>query len=159
MQESEEKREDRQILTFNLLKEEMGLDIEYVHEVLIPQDIHPLPQAPDFVDGVINLRGRIIAVIDLRKKFNIKAIEDNSKMRIIICRINKFIVGLVVDSVSEVLSLPLSAIQPTPEVLSIQINAGYISGIARLGERVITILNLEEILTNDEITRLSKINR
>ncbi|MBU1906516.1 MAG: chemotaxis protein CheW, partial [Candidatus Omnitrophica bacterium] len=134
-----------EILTFNLLKEELGLGLSYVREVIIPQEIHPLPRAPDFIDGVINLRGHIIAVIDLRKKFNIKASGDNSQRRIIICKIQKFIVGVVVDSVNEVLVLSREAIQPTPKIVSMQIDAGYISGIARLGERVITILNLEEI--------------
>ncbi|MBU0709704.1 MAG: chemotaxis protein CheW, partial [Candidatus Omnitrophica bacterium] len=120
---------------------------------------HPLPRAPDFIDGVINLRGHIIAVIDLRKKFNIKASGDNSNRRIIICKIQKFIVGVVVDSVNEVLVLSREAIQPTPKIVSMQIDAGYISGIARLGERVITILNLEEILTKAKMSKLSKIKR
>ena len=148
-----------EILTFNLLKEELGLGLSYVREVIIPQEIHPLPRAPDFIDGVINLRGHIIAVIDLRKKFNIKASGDNSNRRIIICKIQKFIVGVVVDSVNEVLVLSREAIQPTPKIVSMQIDAGYISGIARLGERVITILNLEEILTKAKMSKLSKIKR
>lgn len=148
-----------EILTFNLLKEELGLGLSYVREVIIPQEIHPLPRAPDFIDGVINLRGHIIAVIDLRKKFNIKASGDDSHRRIIICKIQKFIVGVVVDSVNEVLVLSREAIQPTPKILSMQIDAGYISGIARLGERVITILNLEEILTKAKMSKLSKIKR
>ena len=157
--EGVEKKEERQILVFNLMKEELGLDISCVREVLRPQEIHTLPQAPDFIEGVINLRGYIIAVIDLRKRFDIKAIEDRPKMRIIVCKIKKFIVGLIVNSVSEIIALSKEDIQPTPEVVSMQIEAGFISGIARLGERIIVVLNLEDILTKEEITKLSKIKQ
>ena len=149
----------RQIVTFNLLNEEMGLDISCVREILKPQKIHPLPKAPDFIEGVINLRGRIIAVIDLRKKLGIRAMEDRSKIQIIICRIKKFIVGLIVDSISEVTTLTEQDVQPEPEVVSMQIEESFVSGIARLGERVITILDLEEIFTENEATKLAKIKQ
>ncbi len=147
----------KQIVTFNLLNEEMGLDISCVHEIVKPQEIHPLPKAPDFIEGVINLRGRIIAVIDLRKKFGIKAAEDRSKIHIIICKIKKFVIGLIVDGINEVVTLAEQDIQPEPEVVSIQIKDDYVSGIARLGERIIMILNLEEILTEHDATKLAAI--
>lgn len=153
------KKEDTQILVFSLVEEELGLDISCVREVLRAQEIHPLPQAPDFIEGVINLRGHIIAVIDLRKRLNVKEIEDRSRMRIIVCKIKRFIVGLVVNSVSEIIALSEENIGPTPEVVSMQIEADFMSGIARLGERIIVILNLENILTKEEITRLSKIEQ
>ena len=153
------KKGERQILVFSLVNEELGLDISCVREVLRPQEIHPLPQAPDFIEGVINLRGHIIAVIDLRKRLNVKEIEDRSKMRIIVCKIKRFIVGLVVNSVSEIITLSEENIGPTPEVVSMQIEEDFMSGIARLGERIIVILDLENILTREEITRLSKIEQ
>lgn len=157
MQNTDEgKKEETRILVFNLVNEELGLDISCVREVLKPQEIHPLPQAPDFIEGVINLRGHIIAVIDLIKKFNIKTIEDRTKMRIIICKIRKFIVGLAVNSVSEIIVLSKKDIQPTPAVISTQVDVGFISGIARLGERIIIILNLEDFLPKEEMTKLSK---
>jgi len=152
-------KEERQILVFSMMKEELGLDISCVREVLRPQEIHPLPQAPDFIEGLINLRGHIIAVIDLRKRLNIKETEDRPKMRIIVCRIKTFIVGVVVNSVSEIIALSKDDIEPTPEVISMQIEADFISGIARLGERIIVILNLENILTKEEITKLTKIEQ
>ncbi len=154
-----EKAEERQILIFDLLDEEFALDISCVREVLRFQDIYLLPQAPDFIEGVINLRGHIIAVIDLRKRFNIKIIEDRTKACIMICKIKKFIVGLIVDKVKEVIVLSQENIQPTPAVISTQIDDCYISGIARIEERVIVILNLEEILTNEEITGLAGIKK
>lgn len=149
----------KQILAFNLLNEELGLDISCVREVLRPQEIHPLPQAPDFIEGVINLRGLIIAVVDLRKRFNMKAQDTTSQMRIVVCKIKMFIIGLIVDSVREVMSLSERDIQPTPEVISIQNKEGCISGIARIGERVIAILNLEEIFTKEEINKLPMIKK
>lgn len=154
-----EKREERQILVFSLVNEELGLDISCVREVLRPQEIHPLPRAPDFIEGVINLRGHIIAVIDLGKRLNVRQIEDKPKMRIVVCKIKKFIVGLIVNSLSEIVTLSKEDIEPTPEIVSMQIEAGFISGIARLGERIIVILNLETILTKEEITKLSKIEQ
>ena len=153
------KKGERQILVFSLANDELGLDISCVREVLRPQEIHPLPQAPDFIEGVINLRGHIIAVIDLRKRLNVKEIEDRSNMRIIVCKIKRFIVGLVVNSVSEIITLSEENIGPTPEVVSMQIDEDFMSGIARLGERIIVILDLENILTRDEITKLSKIEQ
>lgn len=152
-------KEGKQILVFTMMKEELGLDISCVREVLRPQEIHPLPQAPGFIEGLINLRGRIIAVIDLRKRLNIKETEDRPKMRIIICRIKTFIVGLVVNSVSEIIALSEEDIEPTPEVISTQIETDFISGIARFGERIIVILNLENILTKEEMTKLTKIEQ
>jgi purine-binding chemotaxis protein CheW len=157
--EGVERKEERQILVFHVAKEELGLDISCVREILRPQVIHPLPQTPDFIEGVINLRGHIIAVIDLLKKFNMEATEDRRDMRIIVCKIKKFIVGLIVNRVSEIITLSKKDIQPTPEVISMQIETGFILGIARLGDRTIVILNLEDILTIKEVTKLSKMKR
>lgn len=152
-------KEKRQILIFSLANEELGLDISCVREVLRPQEIHPLPQSPDFIEGVINLRGHIIAVIDLRKRLKVKEVEDRSKMRIVVCKIKKFIIGLIVNSVSEIIALSKEDIEPTPQVVSMQIESDFISGIARLGERIIVMLDLENILTREEITNLSKIDQ
>ena len=147
------------ILIFNLLQEELGIEISNVCEVLRPQQIHPLPRAPEFIEGVINLRGHIIAVMDLRKKFGLKMAQDRSGVRIIICKIKKMIVGIIVDSVSEVLTVTQESIEPAPGIISIQIEDNYISGIARVAERIIVILDLEKILTKEDITRLSQIKR
>lgn len=149
-------KKEREVLVFNLSNEEMGLDISCVREVLKAQKIHPLPKAPGFIEGVINLRGHIIVVIDLRRKFNFPAANDRPNTRIIICSVNKFIVGLMVDGVSGVLSLPEENIEPPPRVISMQIENSYIKGIARFGEKVIVLFNLEQIFTKAEINGLSK---
>jgi len=105
------------------------------------------------------LRGHIVALIDLRKRLNAKQIEDEPNKRIIVCRVNKFIVGLTVTSLREIIALPKEDIKPTPEVVSMQIEADVISGIAKVGERIIPILNLEHILTKKEVTELSALEQ
>ena len=157
--ESLEKKEGRQILVFGLAGEELGLDISCVREVLRPQESYPLPKTPHFIEGVINLRGHIVALIDLRKRLNAKQIEDEPNKRIIVCRVNKFIVGLTVNSLKEIIALSKEDIKPTPEVVSMQIEADVISGIAKVGERIIPILNLEHILTKKEVTELSTLEK
>jgi purine-binding chemotaxis protein CheW len=154
-----EKKEDRQILVFSVASEELGLDISCVREVLRPQQIYPLPKTPSFIEGVINLRGHIVALIDLRKRLNAKQVEDENKKRIIVCKLNNSIVGLTVNSLREIIALSEEDIRPTPEVVSMQMEADVISGIATVGKRIIPILDLEHILTKEEVTELSALER
>jgi purine-binding chemotaxis protein CheW len=153
------KKEVRQILVFCLASEELGLDISCVREVLRPQEIYPLPKTPPFIEGVINLRGHIVALIDLRKRLNARQVEDENKKRIIVCKLNKSIVGLTVNSLREIIALSEEDIRPTPEVVSMQMEADVISGIATVGKRIIPILDLEHILTKKEVTELSALER
>jgi purine-binding chemotaxis protein CheW len=157
--ESLDKKEERKILVFSLASKELGLDISCVREVLRPQEIYPLPRTPHFIEGVINLRGHIVPLIDLRKRLNAKQIEDEANKRIIVCRVNKFIVGLTVNSLREIIPLFKEDIEPTPEVVSMHIEENVISGIARVGERIIPILDLEHILTKKEVTELSTLEQ
>jgi len=153
--ENQEKKEDRQILVFSVANEEMGLDISCVREVLRPQAIYPLPKTPPFIDGVINLRGHIVALIDLRKRLDARQIEDENNKRIIVCKLNKSIVGLTVSSLKEIITLSEEHIRPTPEVVSMQMETDVVSGIATVGNRMIAILDLEHILTKKEAVELS----
>lgn len=154
-----EKKENRQILVFSVASEELGLDISCVREVLRPQEIYPLPKTPPFIEGVINLRGHIVALIDLRKRLNARQVEDETKKRIIVCKLNKSIVGLTVNSLREIIALSEEDIRPTPEVVAMQMEADVISGIATIGKRIIPILDLEHILTKKEVTELSALER
>lgn len=153
------KKEEKQILIFGLSGEDLGLDISCVREVLKPQRIHPLQNAPDFIEGVISLRGHIIVALDLRTKFNIESSADRPQMRIIICTVKSFIVGLVVDSVSEVVSLSEDNIMLSPQTASLRFGDNYVAGIVRLGERVITLLDLEKILTAETLEKLSEMRK
>jgi len=153
--ENPEKKEERQILVFSVANEELGLDISFVREVLRPQEIFPLPKTPHFIEGVINLRGHIVALIDLRKRLHTKQINDDPNKRIIVCRVNKFIVGLTVNSLKEIITLSKEDIKPTPEVVSMQMETEVISGLAKMGKRIIPILDLEHILTKKEVAELT----
>jgi purine-binding chemotaxis protein CheW len=150
---------ERHILVFRLAGEELALEISYVREVLNMGAIHPLVRGPDFIEGVINVRNYIITVMDLRKKFGMKPAEGKTGMRIIVCKIDKFIVGLIVDHVSEVLPLSKTEIQATPGIVSADLKNNCISAIARYGERIIPILNIEKILTSEEINSLSAVKK
>jgi purine-binding chemotaxis protein CheW len=154
-----EKKEERQILVFRLTNGELGLDISCVREILRPQEIYPLPKTPPFVEGVINLRGHIVPLIDLGRKLSGKQTEGESNKRIIICRVSKFIIGLTVSSLKEIITLSKEDIKPTPEAVSMQIETEVLSGIARVGERIIPILDLEYILTKKEVNELSTLKQ
>lgn len=132
------------------------MDVCHVYEVLLPQPIHPLPQAPSFLEGVISLKGRIIAVLDLAKKFRMKSGPKESQRRFIICRVNKFIVGLLVDQVREVILLNVDFVTPGSEILTVSSSGIPFAGVARFGERVIPILDPEKILSEEESVKLSQ---
>jgi purine-binding chemotaxis protein CheW len=155
-----EKIKEKNLLVFRLADEEFGVDISFVREVFLGnQTIYHISQIPDFIEGVIKLRNHLVAVINLRKRFNIKTLEDNHEQQIIICKINKFVVGIIVDSISEIVCLPEVEIQSAPDIIPIQLDNGYVSGIVRSGERIITVLNLEDILLKHEIARLPEIGK
>ena len=152
--QSQEKKEERQILIFQVLNEEFGLDISCVREVLRQQEIYRLPKTPEFIEGVINLRGHIVPLIDLRKRLRYMQAGEPGK-RIIICKVNKLIVGLTVDSLKEIVALPEKNIKPTPELATMQMEADVTSGLAEIGERIIPILDLAHIVTKKEAIELS----
>jgi len=151
------KKDERQFLVFTLQGEKMAFPIGCVREVLKPQEIHPLVHAPDFIDGVIYVRQCVLVVASLRKRFGLKAGEDLPKERIIICKVSNMILGFIVDSVSEVLTVPASSIQQPPEILTLQNKGRFVTGLVRVGEHVITLLDLERIVTLEELAGLSGI--
>jgi purine-binding chemotaxis protein CheW len=131
-----------QIVVFELGDERYGLDIATVYEIIRHQPITAVPQAPAFVEGVINLRGRIIPVVDLRDRFGMTQGDLTKASRIVVCDAGGTRVGLVVDGVSEVLMIAGDAVEPTPEVAA-GADAAYLRGIAKLGERLIILLDLD----------------
>lgn len=152
------KTAERKILVFKVANDEFGLDISCVREVLRPQEIYPLPKTPDFIEGVINLRGHIVALIDLRKRLHAKETEEPGK-RIIICKVNKLVFGLTVDSLKEIIALSEEAIRPTPKVAAMQMEADVTTGLAKIGERIIPILDPAQIVTKKEAIELSGLER
>jgi purine-binding chemotaxis protein CheW len=153
-----------QIVTFQVGGEEYGLDIRSITEVIRPLKITPLPRMPEFIEGVINLRGVIIPVVDLRKRFSPgKAVQQLKTVRIMIVRgavpneagDGKELLGLLVDSVKEVLSILQKDIEPPPAAATGQ-NAEFISGMGKVGERLVIFLDITRILSRQERSALAE---
>ena len=138
-----------QLVSFLLGGEEYAVDIHLVQEIIRLQEITRVPEAPDFVEGVINLRGRVIPVLDLRKRFRLPQTAERTKMRIVVVSSGGRTIGLVVDGVREVLTLPLASVEPPPPVVS-GIGRDYLKGIGKRKGRLLILLDLERILTAAE---------
>jgi len=159
--ESQEKQGDliRQLVCFRLTNEEYGLDIQKVHEINRLVTITKIPQAPDFVEGVINLRGKIIPIIDLRKRFGFEALKERDKEnRIIVIEAHGSTVGMIVDAVTEVLRLQQSQIDATPDLATASVDVKYIDGVAMLDQRLLIVLNSDLIFSDEEIKKLESVN-
>ncbi|MCG0274565.1 MAG: chemotaxis protein CheW [Thermosediminibacteraceae bacterium] len=141
--------EIRQFVVFKLGQEEYGVNIMQVNTIERMMPITRVPKAPYFVEGVINLRGEIIPVIDLKKRFGLPPGEINGDTRIIIVNVDDLTVGMIVDSATEVVQLPQDAIEPAPSVVG-SISSDFLEGVGKIGDRLLIILNLEKILRPSE---------
>jgi purine-binding chemotaxis protein CheW len=147
---------EQQLVVFELANEHYGLDISAVEGIIKMQAITKMPQAPAFVEGVTNLRGTVVPVIDLRKRFSLPVLEHTKDTRIVVVYMEKTKIGMIVDGVSEVLRIPEESIEPTPPMVS-TVNTAFIRGIAKLEGRLVTLLDLTRVLSYDEQTNLTKI--
>lgn len=138
-----------QVVTFNLGKEEFAVPILQIQEINRLVEITRVPKSPNFVEGVINLRGKVIPVLDLRKRFGLQESELGKFARIVVVNMDGRMIGLIVDSVSEVLRLSDSAIEPAPPIVA-GIDAEYIRGLGKIDGRLLILLDLSKILTQDE---------
>ncbi|MHC4250281.1 MAG: chemotaxis protein CheW [Planctomycetota bacterium] len=145
-----------QVVTFTLGREEYAIDILQVQEIVMMTEITRMPRAPKFIEGIVNLRGQMIPIIDMRKRFDLAEAEHDSETRIIIVEIAGELVGMVVDGVREVIRLPDSAISPPPPMIQ-GISAEYLNGIGQIGERLLIMLDLGKILSADEQEVLRKL--
>jgi purine-binding chemotaxis protein CheW len=144
-------QENLHLVAFELSGEEFGVDIMQVSEVIPVPRITRIPQAPECIKGLINLRGKILVVIDLNKRLGFSSKETDSLSRIIIVEIRDIVIGMLVNSVKEVIRLPLSSIEPTPEMIKSKINAEYLNGVGKTGNRLLILLNLARVLGEEEI--------
>ncbi|MEK7774001.1 MAG: chemotaxis protein CheW [Deltaproteobacteria bacterium] len=142
-------KEVLQLVTFRLGNEEFSMDILKVQEIIRHMNLTKVPRTPDFVDGVINLRGRVIPVLDLRKRFGMAADEKTNETRIIVVDVDNSIVGLKVDAVSEVLRLPADTVEPPPLLVK-GTESDYIKGVGKLEGRLIILLDVGKILSKTE---------
>ncbi|MCK8823817.1 chemotaxis protein CheW [Fuchsiella alkaliacetigena] len=146
----------QQLIVFNLGGEEFGVKITKVQEIIRLQEITKLPNSSDFMSGIINLRGDIISVIDLRKRFGVEE-EDTKKTRIIIVEMDNQDVGLIVDSVSEVLRIDPNDIEDAPQKIA-GIRGDYLKGIGKIDDRIIILLALDKLLTTEEKIELEQVS-
>jgi len=148
-------------LTFSLDEEEYGIGILKVKEIIGMMPITSVPRTPDFVKGVINLRGKVIPVIDLRSKFKMQVIPYTERTCIIVVEIDSesgtILIGIVVDEVSEVLNIGAEQIEETPG-FGTKVNTGYILGMAKIEGRVKILLNIDQVLSSEEISAMEKVS-
>lgn len=149
--------QEEQIVVFQLMEQVYGIDINSVYEIIRMESITKIPRTPHFVEGVINLRGRIIPVIDLGVRFGLGQNERTQASRIIIVEVSGQTVGMIVDSVQEVLRIPVNSIEPPPPVVN-GVDAAYLRGIAILEERLIVLLDQNKILMEEEKDQLLQAN-
>lgn len=144
-----------QVVSFHLGSEEYGVDISQVQEIIRMVEITHVPRAPHFMEGVINLRGQLIPIIDLRTRFDMARLEPTKSTRIIVTEIGSKKVGMVVDRVSEVINIPIENVEGAPEMIA-GVGTEYIQGVGKLNERLIIMLDLTMVITGDEKQQLDK---
>ncbi len=145
-----------QLVSFVIENEEFGVDILKVQEIIRTVEITRVPKSPEFVEGVINLRGKIVPVIDLRKRFGIAVKQRDNETRIIVVDLADKVVGFLVDRVKEVIRVDRSIIEPPPG-LATGISTSYITGVAKLQDRLLILLDLDRVLSSDEQEKISEV--
>jgi len=147
---------DIQLVGFRIGRETFGLPISTVREIVRVPEITSVPNAPDYIEGVINLRGRIIPVVDLRKRFGEPVTEPSKKNRIVVIEMEQRVIGLIVNSASEVLRIPPSEIEAPNNVFQ-EGELNYITGVGKLNGRLVILLDLNRVLQRGELRQLDQV--
>ncbi len=158
MEEAATKKEitEGKFLTFICGDEVYGIEILRVREIIKLMDITTVPQTPDYMKGVINLRGKVIPVIDLRLKFSMPEEEHTKETCIIVTEVNKTSIGIIVDSVSEVLDIKSEEIEDAPH-LGQDIDTNFILGLGKTKERIVILLDIEQVLSSEELETVGQL--
>ena len=154
--DEKELRQEIQLACFRIGSELYALDIMKIKEIIRPQKLTPIPKAPSFIEGVINLRGTVIPVADMRKRFDQPISEENSKNRIVVCSLSGKMIGLLVDEVTEVKRYGREEIAPAPQFIKGP-QAEYFLGVARCDDDLIMLIDLEKVLSSDEKIELQNL--
>ena len=150
-----------QFLTFMLAGEEYGVDILRVQEIKGWDSVTPIPNTPDYIRGVINLRGTIVPIIDLRSRFGLETVEYSQVTVVIVLRVedaetgNSRVMGLVVDAVSDVYNVPEESIKPAPDFGSV-VDVDFVKGLATLDDVMVIVLNIDRLLNANEMAEVSR---
>lgn len=148
--------EELKVIVFGLVNEEYGIEVDKVRTIERMSPITRVPKIPSFIKGVINLRGIVVPVIDLRGRFNLEETEATEHTRIIVVAVNEMEVGFIVDSANDVIDIDTDTIDSPPEIVG-GIQAKYLDGIAKIGDdRLLIMLNLSEVLNKAEIVQLEQ---
>ncbi|WP_047981251.1 chemotaxis protein CheW [Ornithinibacillus contaminans] len=153
---SNETATEKKVIVFQLKDEEFAVSVKQIGSIERIQTITRVPNTKSFVKGVINLRGVVTPIIDLRTRLGIQESPYNDSTRIIIVYLDDMEVGLIVDAANDVIDIPTSIIEPAPEVIG-AVNADYIEGVAKLSDRLLILLDLKKVLTNEEINELKTV--
>jgi len=145
--------EEIQLVVFSLGREEFAVEVTQVREIMRMEEITRMPKTPHFVEGIINLRGQIIAVVELAKRLNLEGGSRSGETRIIVVEAEDIKVGMIVDSVSEVLRVDADAVEPSP-TLAMDVSAAYLQGVVKQDNRLIILLDLTKVLSLEEMAGL-----
>lgn len=146
----------QEYLVFRLGQEEYGIEILKVQEIRGCDRVTRIPNSPDFISGVTNLRGVIVPIVDLRVRFQLPVVEDNESTVVIVLNLNDRVVGIVVDGVADVLSMTVDQIKPTPDVASV-LSSRYLLGLGVLESRMIVLVNIEKLLSREELALMDEV--
>ncbi len=141
------------VIVFRLKDEEYGVEVNQVRSIEKLEHITRVPRTPAFVKGVINLRGVVTPIIDLRSRFALEEASYTETTRVIIVAVGELEVGLIVDAANDVIDIPVNAIEPAPEVVG-GVEAAYLRGVAKLEKRLLILLNLDKVLNTEEMKQL-----
>ena len=151
----EEVTEEKMFVTISIGEDKFGIDVTKIQEIIGMPEMANVPNAQKYMKGVANLRGRVIPLIDLRVKFKMPEKEYDKLTVVMIAEIKGVLIGLIVDSVSDVMNIPISEIQDTPHFAS-DIETDCISGMGKVGEEIVIIIDVNKIFTDDEIEAIQK---
>lgn len=155
MYEERQVKNEIKLVIFKLADEEFGAPINQVYEILRLVEITRVPRAPKFIEGVINLRGKVIPVLDLRRRFDLPMTTPPEQQRIMEVEVEGQIIGMIVDAVTEVISLPADAVEPAPPMIA-DIAGDYLTGVGKLPGRIIILLNFDKILSIQETRQIEQ---
>lgn len=150
--------QERQLVVFSLANEEFGVEITKVREIIKPRNITRLPHVSEYIEGVTNLRGEVIPVICLRKRFGIQSQENTQDTRIIILEVHSNRVGFIVDAVTETLRISESSIEPPPSSIA-GLKSDYLRGVGKIEDRLLILLEVDRILTSEEKIELQNVEK
>lgn len=146
-----------QLVICQLSNEEFGIEISKVQEIIRIPDITSLPQAPCYIEGIINLRGSIIPVINLALRFNLPREELDERSRIMVVEIDNMVAGIVVDAVTEVMRISTEDIDPAPEIIASKVSERYIQGVGKIDKRLLILLDIDKVFTEEQKMNINRL--